>query len=773
MPQKAQPEAQVNNEAMQNPYENQGMGEESPQQESMESPMGRYGFQMGRRLRVAQEGMEQGQPSPEEMAMMQQQGAPQQQGGADPLAQMVQQVQQMLQQGAEPADVVMQLLQNQVPPEAIMQVLVQVGMPQEEAQATIQQVMQQGQQNPQEEIMETPMAQYGMSMGGYDMPFHDTQYRDGGSLNRFQGGGVKYNIPKDAIVINRGDYKTDEEYAKARDLEFAKAGTKPVYILMPDGKYKKVSQRTVAPDPYTGQDLGTTWNNAKEYAATFREMEKSINTPEFTKLLATYTRAALKDQTKYKSSTGKTSKAYATYKDKDFTEEQIRNAFLTHQKRNTALQANGIQARYFENAPTGRLLTPEQMVAKKVISDKTGKPITLADAQAQYKIYKDADIPNLEKAFDKIGIKLGDTALEQATFQGFTDAINNKANLTPEEQKTLENWNAYEFGMADEKGQKNPSISPIDYVYTDTTGEQIGAYNPTKKELFETDVEGEPIEDVQVDDVETPYVPIPATPWAQDKLNRLNAGLDYFSAEKYLPWAASYNPEMLDPTFYDPTRELAAQSEQANITNQALGQFMGAQDLSSRAASIQGQGAKQAADTLGRYNNLNVGVANQFAGNNLQIRNEAQRYNQAQNKQLYDQNVIANQQFDNTKRALRHNLGDAENTLLTNMYKTDALNQIYPQYAVDPSSGGKMYFTRPKAPKPTTYQDDLDYAKKIQYSNLDPDLKKILLTQHFKNSRGNVANTDAESVLAQYQKKGGTTQMAYVMGSNVFPFMFT
>lgn len=253
VPQKPQAEAQVNSQAMQNPYENQGMGMQSPeeesveqvqgmqnsQEESMESPMGRYGFQMGRRLRVAQEGMQQGQPSPEEMAMMQQQGAPQQQGGADPLAQMVQQVQQMLQQGAEPADVVMQLLQNQVPPEAIMQILVQVGMPQEEAQATIQQVMEQGQQNPQEEMMEAPMAQYGMTMGGYDMPFNDIQYRDGGSLNRFQKGGVKYNIPKDAIVINRGEYKTDEEYAKARDLEFAKAGTKPVYILMPDGKYKK------------------------------------------------------------------------------------------------------------------------------------------------------------------------------------------------------------------------------------------------------------------------------------------------------------------------------------------------------------------------------------------------------------------------------------------------------------------------------------------------------------------------------------------------------
>ena len=786
IPQKIQPEAQVNSQAMQNPYENQGMGMQSPeeesveqvqsmqnsQEESMESPMGRYGFQMGRRLRVAQEGMEQGQPSPEEMAMMQQQGAPQQQGGADPLVQMVQQVQQMLQQGAEPADVVMQLLQKQVPPQAIMQILVQVGMPQEEAQATIQEVMQQGQQNPQEEMVEAPMAQYGMSMGGYDMPFHDTQYRDGGSINRFQGGGSTYSIPKDALVIDRSKYKTDEEYAIARNLEFAKAGTKPVYILYPDGKYKKVTQKTKAKDPYTGTDLGPTFNNLTDVAIKFREMGKSINTPEFTNLLAEYTLKAIKDPSKYIGKSGKRSKAFDDFSKENFTPEQIRDAFLTHQKRNIALQANGIQARYFEDAPTGKLLTPEQIVSKKIM-DK-GKPVTLAQAKEVVKKYTTDGITDLGKAFDKVGIKLGNTALEQATFQGFTDALKNKANLTPEQQKTLENWGEYESGAADETGQLNNQISPIDRVYTNTTGEQLSEYNlPTEYDYTEDDVE--PIDrTVDTTEEETVYPPtMPAAPWAQDKLNRLNAGLDYFSAEKYLPWAASYNPEMLDPTFYDPTRELAAQSEQANITNQALGQFMGAQDLSSRAASIQGQGAKQAADTLGRYNNLNVGVANQFAGNNAQIRNEAQRYNQAQNKQLYDQNVIANQQFDNSKRALRHNLGDAENTLLTNMYKTDALNQQFPQYAIDPSTGGKMYFTRPKAAKPTTYQDDLDYADKIQNSNLDPKLKEILLTQHLKSSRGNVANTDAESVLAQYQKKGGTTQMAYVMGSNVFPFMFT
>jgi ribosomal protein S16 len=799
IPQKPQAEAQVNSQAMQNPYENQGMGAQSseeesveqvqgmqnPQEESMESPMGRYGFQMGRRLRVAQEGMEQGQPSSEEMAMMQQQGAPQQQGGSDPLAQIVQQVQQMLQQGAQPADVVMQLLQKQVPPQAIMQILVQVGMPQEEAQATIQEVMQQGQQNPQEEMaegsqgqnpqeemMEAPMAQYGMSMGGYGMPFHDTQYRDGGSLNRFDGGGSTYSIPKDAIVIDRSKYKTDAEYEVGRNLEFAKAGTKPVYILYPDGKYKKVTQKTKAKDPYTGTDLGPTFNNSADAAIQFREMGKSINTPEFTNLLAEYTLKAIKDESKYKNSNKITSKAFADFSKQTFTPAEIKEAFIQHQKRNIALQSHGIQARYFENASTGRLLTPEQIVSKKIM-DK-GKPVTLAQAKEIVKKYKTEGITDLNKAFDKVGIPLGNTALEQATFQGFTDAIKNKANLTPAQQKTLENWGEYESGVADETGQINNQISPIDRVYTNTTGEQLSQYTPTEYDYTEDDVE--PIDRTAdaTEEEDTVYPPtMPAQPWAQDKLNRLNAGLDYFSAEKYLPWAASYNPEMLDPTFYDPTRELAAQSEQANITNQALGQFMGAQDLSARAASIQGQGAKQAADILGRYNNLNVGLANQFAGNNTQIRNEAQRYNQGLNKQLYDQNVIGNQQFDNTKRALRHNLGDAENTLLTNMYKTDAVNQLTPQYAIDTSVGGKMHFTGPKPIKPTTYKDYLATAKEIQNADLDPELKKILLNDHLKRSRGDVVNSDAESVLSQYGKKGGSVEMAYVMGSNVFPFMFT
>ena len=99
------------------------------------------------------------------------QQAPQQapqQGGGDQMQQVMQMAQQMLEQGAQPAEVAAQLLGSQVPPEMIMEAFTQMGMAPEEAQATIQEAMQGGQQqqgpgeemmegqasNPQEEMME-------------------------------------------------------------------------------------------------------------------------------------------------------------------------------------------------------------------------------------------------------------------------------------------------------------------------------------------------------------------------------------------------------------------------------------------------------------------------------------------------------------------------------------------------------------------------------------------------------------------------------------------
>ena len=178
--------------------------------------------------------------------------------------------------------------------------------------------------------------------------------------------------------------------------------------------------------------------------------------------------------------------------------------------------------------------------------------------------------------------------------------------------------------------------------------------------------------------------------WLQDTVNAAGAFGDLMGLRKRMPWEARVDLEEPRPTFLDPTRELAAQSEQANIAAQASAQFAGPQALGSRLSAIQGKGAAAAADTLSRINNQNVGIANQFEGQQVGIRNQEQLMNQQIAGRVYDKNVIADQQFQNAKRAGRANMAQAYNTAVTNKWKTDALNQMYEDYKVDPASGGRV-----------------------------------------------------------------------------------
>ena len=179
--------------------------------------------------------------------------------------------------------------------------------------------------------------------------------------------------------------------------------------------------------------------------------------------------------------------------------------------------------------------------------------------------------------------------------------------------------------------------------------------------------------------------------WLQDTVNAAGAFGDLMGIRKRMPWEARVDLEEPRPTFLDPTRELAAQSEQANIAAQASAQFAGPQALGSRLSAIQGKGAAAAADTLSRINNQNVGIANQFEGQQVGIRNQEQLMNQQMANRVYDKNVIADQQFQNAKRAGRANMAQAYNTAVTNKWKTDALNQMYPDFQVSGASGGRLY----------------------------------------------------------------------------------
>lgn len=193
--------------------------------------------------------------------------------------------------------------------------------------------------------------------------------------------------------------------------------------------------------------------------------------------------------------------------------------------------------------------------------------------------------------------------------------------------------------------------------------------------------------------------------WLQDIVKTAGAAGDFFRVKKYMPWQATPNVTLPEATFYDPTRELAANAEQTNILTQGLGHFAGPQALSARASQIQGTAAKNAADILARYNNQNVSVANNLSSQNAQTMNAFSQNRADQATHLFDKQTIANQQFDNSKNMARQMLRQGYIDAVTNKNYTANLNQLYDQYKIDPSIGGRMHFTHGRPIKPETDPD--------------------------------------------------------------------
>jgi hypothetical protein len=219
--------------------------------------------------------------------------------------------------------------------------------------------------------------------------------------------------------------------------------------------------------------------------------------------------------------------------------------------------------------------------------------------------------------------------------------------------------------------------------------------------------------------------------WLQDTVNTFGAVGDLAGIKKYMPWEARVDLEEPRPTFLDPTRELAAQSEQANIASQANATFAGPQGLGARNAATQGLGAKAAANTLSNINNQNVNIGNQFEATQVGVRNQENMLNQQMTNRLYDKNVIANQQFENAKRQGRANVRESYNTALTNRAKTDAMNQMYPNYQVGPRSGGLVNYT-PTDKKVSPGAKEMspeEYAQSI--SKYDPKVQAKLMELKF------------------------------------------
>ena len=277
-----------------------------------------------------------------------------------------------------------------------------------------------------------------------------------------------------------------------------------------------------------------------------------------------------------------------------------------------------------------------------------------------------------------------------------------------------------------------------------------------------------------------PPVSPPAKWWLQDTIKTTGAFGDLMGIKKYMPFSPRVDLEEPRPTFLDPTRELAQQSEQANIAIMNLAAFAGPQALSARASSIQGTGAKSATNTLSQFNNDNTKLADAFEMKQVDIRNQEALANQAGQQKLYDANTIANQQFDNSRMALRNQMRNHYTNAITNKAKTATLNQLYPQYAVLPETGGMPGFKGGKPIKPEVTKSAQEYFDEIKQQY--PDMDDKTAYQMAKDRAGTQTTSDnaMDVVNAQYNVPSGT-QMRYggfanggfVYGDSIYPFFFT
>ena len=707
---------------------------------------------------------------------MQQQQAAQQQ-----MMQLAQQVQSALQQGASPQKVVEALLYDKIDPNTIVGIFTQLGASQEEAVGLVEQTMASAQQQ-QQQTPQQPMAKYGlpvMDWGGeitineadYATPQEFQQALRNAYADVGQNGKV-YVIRKNGQKYLQKVSATGHSEYTGSDLQSGWNGNQvaaATYQAIEQTFQNDLAKKALADQMRTALTdkenyKGKSGSYSDMYQDRFGKDPSSLTDDE---LVNSY----LKMQQRNLKTTTVGTKAFAGLPARSDGKPYPFGSWMYK-------DANGnLRKKTGSGTGDGLGFVEAVMQADPGITKAEAEAMYDALNVNQYKslkaISKDVGLPmdwgtnaamNEEAYIQQAGFIAANNLMK--------DISNNPQNYTPEQRASLLGVTSFagfdpygkQVGFSDETGMGEINISPIDAYYTNTTQGEIQAHHGLK---FEDVV----LEDCQCDDPQAPnYSPykdaegnctcdppvdvkqcpcvypdgreVMMTPdadnncppceedvdvevpggyapwWLQDTIKTTGAFGDLMGIKKYMPWAPGVDLEEPRPTFLDPTRELAANAEQANIQTQGMAQFAGPQALSARSSGIQGQAAKNAADVLAKYNNANVNIANQFELKATDIRNQESMLRQATQQRLYDQNTVANQQFDNAKLAMRNNLRNQYTNAITNRWKTDAMNQMYPDYAVDPSVGGQMYHTpNPKTPSPTTsggmtQQQALDWCKR-------------------------------------------------------------
>ena len=292
------------------------------------------------------------------------------------------------------------------------------------------------------------------------------------------------------------------------------------------------------------------------------------------------------------------------------------------------------------------------------------------------------------------------------------------------------------------------NISPADGFFGNTTNQQYESQFEETPGTPCANAEGMEAACVEVGGTWTPYneqdpansckcdkkipppteIPPPTkdTPfWLQDELGLANAMDAKMSLKKRYPWAPQYDQIQIDATFDDPTREIAAIGEQASMVAEAAGAFGGSKRGITAALAAQGKAATQIADVVNRVHANNIKTANDIKVKNAELQYKTQVLNNNELKQLYDNTVLTEENYDNSLRKANAAITTQLQAAHTNRANTANLNSIYPQFDIDPSTGGMINITDPKAfYADPNYKDPKTSLE--DYKTTITELKKIL-----------------------------------------------
>lgn len=240
-----------------------------------------------------------------------------------------------------------------------------------------------------------------------------------------------------------------------------------------------------------------------------------------------------------------------------------------------------------------------------------------------------------------------------------------------------------------------------------------------------------------------------------DKVNMLAAAA--VPPKKYLPYAAKaeYEPNRL--SLEDWRAQAAAEQSMYNKQGELMGVYGPTTGQGANQSFAAGQQAERVGNVISGVTSRNVDRVNQFLAQERARKDQFNLLGAERTTNLFDKNVIANQQYDNARRQYLNNMAKTYGQGWQNAMKLGMLNAVNPRFKVNPLSGdtfftGLGYGTNRLGSNTSGYT--LDDFSKLKAQNIARGMSDAVAEQQalktINASSSNSSNDNGQSWLPNY-----------------------